>query len=202
MKCKNTAGASSNKQFPGDLFKEPSEQNKMKIQRKKLYSVVQEQMRVRCLRQREQTGGGACCERPRQRGTDASRTWHDSSVLSQRATSAAPAQRKNCCYSSISSRWDHETTKYRTYVFRRPPDRGGILKSSFKKAKINNHFFIRAKRVSNWYTPEKKSARLHGKRNLYGKKSLYGNKRLLCVRLILVLVSKKKSVRQWKSARQ
>ena len=35
MKCKNTAGASSNKQFPGDLFKEPSEQNKMKIQRKK-----------------------------------------------------------------------------------------------------------------------------------------------------------------------
>ena len=33
-----------------------------------------------------------------------------STVLSRRATSAAPAQRKNCRHSSISSRWDHEKT--------------------------------------------------------------------------------------------
>ena len=48
-----------------------------------------------------------------------------SSVLSRRATSPAPAQRKNCRYFSTWSRWDHE--KENSPVFRRSPDRGGIV---------------------------------------------------------------------------
>ena len=50
-----------------------------------------------------------------------------SSVLSRRATSPAPAQRKNCRYFSTWSRWDHEKT---STVFRRSPDRGGIILTS------------------------------------------------------------------------
>ena len=51
----------------------------------------------------------------------------------------APGQRKSCRYYSISSRWDHEKTNI---VFRKSPDRGGILTSSKKQTKIM-HFFIR-----------------------------------------------------------
>ena len=49
-----------------------------------------------------------------------------SSVLS-RATSPAPAQRKNCRYFSTWSRWDHEKTNL---VLRRSPHRGGIVLTS------------------------------------------------------------------------
>ena len=53
-----------------------------------------------------------------------------SSVLSRRATSPAPAQRKNCRSFSTWSRWDHEKTNL---VFRRSLDRGGIVLTSSKK---------------------------------------------------------------------
>ena len=55
-----------------------------------------------------------------------------SSVSSRCAMSPAPAQRKHCRYFSTSSRWDHEKTYI---VFRRSPDRGGILTSSKKNRK-------------------------------------------------------------------
>ena len=104
------AAASSSKQSSTICLEEPAEK------REKTYSVVQEQVRVSrhlvritwrvpSTTNHEQTWGGACCKRPWQRGTDASLT---SSVLSRRATSVAPAQRKKYRYSSISSRWDHE----------------------------------------------------------------------------------------------
>ena len=74
----------------------------------------------------EQTGGGAGCKRPQQRGTDASFTCA-SLVLSRRATSPAPAQRTNCRYFLTWSRRDHEKTNL---VFRRSPNRGGIVLTS------------------------------------------------------------------------
>ena len=59
-----------------------------------------------------------------------------SSVLSRRATSPAPAQRKNCLYFLTSSRWDLEKTNV---VFRRSPDRG--IHQVKKQKKIYTLFF-------------------------------------------------------------
>ena len=70
------------------------------------------------------------------------------SVLSRRATSPAPAQRKNCRDFSTSSRWDHEKTNI---VFRRSPDRG-IHQA--KKQKKNVIFCIRTSMTAEyWYVP-------------------------------------------------
>ena len=133
-------------------FRRTNRQKKQKKKQKidKLYSVVQEQMRVsaRHLRQHEHTGGGSGCKGRDNEGQ--MRRAHDSSVLSRRATSAAPAQRKNCRYSSISSGWDHEKTKYRTYVFRRPPDRAGVLNSRKKRTKTTLFSFGRIRQLSTW----------------------------------------------------
>ena len=68
------------------------------------------------------------------------RRSHASSVLSRRATSAAPAHGKNCRYSSISSRWDHEKTKSRISEIRRPRR---YTRAKIKQKTKNNQFFIR-----------------------------------------------------------
>ena len=56
------------------------------------------------------------------------RRSHASSILSRTATSAAPAQRKNCRYFFNLIQMDGTTNT--NLVFRRPSDREGILKSS------------------------------------------------------------------------
>ena len=74
-----------------------------------------------------------------------------SSVLSRRATSPAPAQRKNCHYFSTSSRWDHEKTNL---VFRRSPDRGGIVITSSSKTGRNMFFCVSTSMPAEyWYVP-------------------------------------------------
>ena len=77
----------------------------------------------------EQTGGG----RLQKAATTRDRCvvhMYASTLLSRRATSPAPAQRKNYRYFSTSSSGDHEKTNV---VFRRSPDRGCIVLTSSKK---------------------------------------------------------------------
>ena len=93
-----------------------------------------------------------------QRGKDASFTC---AVLSRRATSPAPAQRKHCRYFSTLSRWgssrcDHEKTNL---VFRRSPDGGGILTSSKQQ---NNGTSMPAEY---WYVP--RVQKVHPARSLF-----------------------------------
>lgn len=93
---------------------------------KKLHSMVQQQVRVSrylirttsrtpSTNTHEQTGRGAYCKKLRRKETDALLTWLFG--LGATCDVSAPAQRKNCLYSSISSRWDHEKTNV---VLRRP----------------------------------------------------------------------------------
>ena len=102
----------------------------------------------------EQTGGGAGCERPRQRGTDASFTCA-SSVLWGRAASPAPAQPKNCRFFSTSSRWDHVKTN-KSRISEIPRTGNFVLRSiqhQVKKQK-NVIFGIRTSMPAEyWYVP-------------------------------------------------
>ena len=135
------------------FFRRTSRKKNIRTEGKKLYSVVQEQMRVSARQNDTFDNTNKLEAGPAAKGRDNEgqmRRAHDSSVLSRRATSAAPAQRKNCRYSSISSGWDHEKTKYRTYVFRRPPDRAGVLNSRKKRTKTTLFSFGRIRQLSTW----------------------------------------------------
>ena len=73
----------------------------------------------------EQTRGGACCKRPWQRGTDASLTCFFGLVATCDVRGTWPTQKTT----AILQSHPNGTTKT-NLVFRRPSDRGGILKSS------------------------------------------------------------------------
>ena len=107
-----------------------------------LYSVVQEQMRVsaRCLRQHEQTEGGACCKRPRQRGTDASRTCFFGLVASCDVRDTCPTQKKLPVF---FNRIQKGPRKKQSSYFG-DPQTGEVYKNQVKnRRKKNNQSFIR-----------------------------------------------------------
>ena len=108
----NTASSSEQNYFLeylGFFFKEPVDKKKQKIGGK----IGEATTTYRCtwytyhikdaLDNHEQTGGGAGCKKPRTTRDRCVVHICASSVLSQRATSPAPAQRKNCRYFSASS---------------------------------------------------------------------------------------------------
>ena len=141
---KNTASSSQQYYFLGYLvffFKEPADKKKTKIGEKTgeaatVVPGIRVASRTLWTTTNKLEAGPAANKRPRQRGTDASFTCMcASSVLSRRATSPAPAQRKHCRYFSTlypdGDRPDGTTKKRISYeVFRGSPDDGGILTSS------------------------------------------------------------------------
>ena len=114
---KNTAAASSSKQSSSICLEEPAEEKG--DQKSTAWSRSKYEYPGTCYVSHEghlrQTTTNKLEAKPAAKGRGNERQMrhsHASSVLSRRATSAAPAQRKNYRYPSFASRWDHEKQIY------------------------------------------------------------------------------------------